>query len=214
MGSIILASLLALALGIAFCFLGIRTFLVFLPVWAFFAGFWLGARLSSFILEQGFLGTFNGILAGLVVGTIFAIIAYLKFPVGIALVAGAFAAAVANGILQALGLTTGVGVALAVLAAALLVVWALFRFEWDRILVMAITALGGASLLLLSPMLLLGRVSLAQLRESGSAIAPIISDSWWWLLAWLALAAAGLYFQWRTSHDYMFTTHDLVTGWS
>ena len=214
MGTLILASILALALGLAFCFLGIRTFLVFLPVWAFFAGLWLGALVTNFFLQQGFLGSSTGIIAGLLLGAIFAAIAYLKFPVGIALVTGAFAAAVANGLLQALGLTSGVAIALAVLAAGVLVVWALFRIQWDRILIMGITALGGASLLLLAPMLLLGRVTLAQLQASGSAIAPILGDSWWWLLAWLALAAAGLYVQWRTSHDFMFTTHDLVTGWS
>ena len=214
MGIVLLAAVLALALGIAFCFLGIRTLLVFLPVWAFFAGFWLGARLTSFTLEQGFLGTYNGVIAGLIVGVLFAVIAYLKFPFGIALVSGAFAAAVANGVLQALGFSTGIGIALAVMAIMVVVVWLLFRYEWDRILIMAITALGGASVLLLAPMLLMGRVTLSQLLQSGSAIAPIIGDSWLWLLAWLALAVAGLYVQWRTSHDFMFTTHDLVQGWS
>jgi hypothetical protein len=214
MGTIILASILALALGIAFCFLGVRTFLVFLPVWAFFAGFWLGALVTNFTLQQGFLGTYNGIVAGFILGTIFAIIAYFKFPLGIALVTGAFAAAVANGVLQVLGLTPGTAIALGVLVAAVVAVWAIFRFDWDRILIMAITALGGASLLLLSLLLLLGRVTLAQLQASGSAIAPIIADSVWWLVAWLALAALGFYVQWRTSHDFMFTSHDLVSGWS
>lgn len=214
MGTIIVASLLALALGIAFCFLGIRTFLVFLPVWAFFAGFWLGALVTNFMLRQGFLATSNGIIAGFILGTVFAIIAYFKFPLGIALVTGAFAAAVTNGILQVLGLTPGMAIALAVLAAVVVAVWAIFRYKWDRILIMAITALGGASLLLLAPLLLLGRVTLDQLLQSGSAIAPIIADAWWWLLPWLALAAAGFVVQWRTSHDYMFTTHDLVKGWS
>ncbi len=214
MATIILAAALALALGVAFCFLGIRTFLVFLPVWAFFAGFWLGARLTSFVLQQGFLETSAGMLAGIVVGALFAVVAYLRFPVGVALVSGAFAAAFANGILQALGLGTGVTIALAVVAAGVAVVWALYRIDWDRILIMAITAVGGASLLLLAPLLLLERVTLSQLQASGSAIAPILAVSWWWLPAWLALAATGLYVQWRTSHDFMFTTHDLVTGWS
>jgi len=214
MGIIFLAALLALVLGLAFCFLGIRTLLVFLPVWAFFAGFWLGARLTSFTLQQGFIGTYNGIIAGLLLGVIFAVVAYLKFPFGIALVSGAFGAAVANGILQALGFSTGIGIALAVVAVVVLIVWLLFRYEWDRILIMAITALGGASLLLLAPMLLLGRVMPDELLQSGSAIAPIIGDSWLWLLTWLALSAAGFFVQWRTSHDFMFTTHDLVQGWS
>ncbi|MFL7837365.1 MAG: hypothetical protein ACK2T4_09400 [Candidatus Promineifilaceae bacterium] len=214
MGIIFLAALLALVLGLAFCFLGIRTLLVFLPVWAFFAGFWLGARLTSFTLQQGFIGTYNGIIAGLLLGVIFAVVAYLKFPFGIALVSGAFGAAVANGILQALGFSTGIGIALAVVAVVVLIVWLLFRYEWDRILIMAITALGGASLLLLAPMLLLGRVTPDELLQSGSAIAPIIGDSWLWLLTWLALSAAGFFVQWRTSHDFMFTTHDLVQGWS
>ncbi len=214
MAVIILASLLALTLGIAFCFLGIRTFLVLLPVWAFFAGFWLGALVTNFSLRQGFLGTINGILAGFILGTIFAVIAYLKFPLGIALVSGAFAAAVTNGILQIIGLQPGMAISISVMAAAIIVVWALFRFEWDRMLIMAITALGGASLLLLAPMLLMERVTLSQLQASGSAIAPIIADSWWWLAAWLVLAAAGYAVQWRTSYDFMFTTHDLVSGWS
>lgn len=210
----ILAAVVALALGIAFCFLGIRVFLVFLPVLAFFGGFWFGALLTSNLLQQGFLATGSGIIVGLIVGVIFAAVAYFRFPFGIALVTGVFAAALANGILQALGLTPGFVIALAVLVVAALVVWTLFSIEWDRILIMAITAVGGASLLLVAPMLLLQRVTLAQLQASGSAIAPILADSWWWLLAWLVLAAAGLFVQWRTSHDYMFTTHDLVTGWS
>ena len=214
MGIVILAAILALALGIAFCFLGIRTLLVFLPVWAFFGGFWLGARLTSFTLQQGFIGSYNGIIAGLLLGVIFAVVAYLKFPFGIALVSAAFGAAVANGILQALGFNTGVWIALAVMAVVVLIVWLLFRYEWDRILIMGITALGGASLLLLGPMLLLGRVTLDQLLQSGSAIAPIIGDSWFWLLAWLALSVAGFIVQWRTSQDFMFSTHDLVGGWS
>lgn len=214
MGIVWIAALLALVLGIAFCFLGIRTFLVLLPVWAFFAGFWLGALVTNFSLQQGFLGTANGLIAGLILGVLFAVAAYMSFPLGIALVTGAFTAAVTNGILQALGLASGIAIALAVVAAAILAVWALFRFHWDRQLVMAVTALGGASLLLLAPLLLLGTVSLEQLRQTGSAIAPIIGSSWWWLVAWLALAGIGLVVQWRTSHDYMFTTHDLVGGWS
>jgi hypothetical protein len=211
--SLILGALLALLLGVGFCFLGVRVFLVFLPVWAFFAGFWLGALLTNFVLGLGFLGSGTGIVIGLIAGVLFAVLAYVSFPIGIALVTAAFAAAVANGLLQALGLTAGLPIALLVTAVALLAVWALHRYDWDRLLIMVITALGGASLLLLAPLLLLDRVSLAQLQASGSAIAPILGDSWGWLLAWLVLAAAGFAVQWRTSHDFMFDTHDLVTGW-
>lgn len=212
--SIILAVILALLLGIAFCFLGIRTFLVLLPVWAFFAGFWLGAVLTNYVLAQGFLGTATGIIAGLVVGGIFAALAYFKFPIGVALLTGVFAAAVANGILQALGVQSGALVAVAVLAVAALVVWILFRYEGDRIVIMVVTALGGASLLMLVPLLPLGRVTLEQLRNSGSIIAPVLNDSWLWILAWIVLAVAGFLVQWRTSRNYRFETHDLVTGWS
>ena len=41
--SILFISLFALILGLAFCFAGYRVFLVMLPIWGFFAGFWLGA---------------------------------------------------------------------------------------------------------------------------------------------------------------------------
>lgn len=214
MAIVIVAAIVAAILGIGFCFLGIRTFLVLLPLWGFVAGFWLGAQLVNYIQGGGFLMTSSSILVGLSLGVIFAFVTYSKFHIGVSLVTGVFAAAVANGILQALGLTSGWVIALAVLAVAGLAVWALFNFESDRILIMAVTAIGGASILLTAPLLLLGRVSIDQLRASGSAIAPILGDSWLWLLAWLALAAVGFFVQYRTSRTYMFTTDDLVSGWS
>lgn len=212
--TVIVAAVMAAILGIAFCFLGIRTFLVLLPIWGFVAGFWLGAQLVNYVLGTGFLTSSSSIIVGLIMGIIFAFASYSSFPIGVALVASVFSAAVVNGILQALGFTSGLFIALAVLASAAIAVWVLHRFEGDRILVMAVTAIGGASILLLAPLLLLERVTIDQLRASGSAIAPILSDSWFWLLAWLALAAVGFYVQFRTSRDFMFTTDDLVSGWS
>ena len=41
MSQIMIAALLAALLGAAFCFEGYRLLLVMLPVWGFFAGFWL-----------------------------------------------------------------------------------------------------------------------------------------------------------------------------
>ncbi len=212
--TVFVAAVMAVILGVAFCFLGIRTFLVLLPIWGFVAGFWLGAQLVNYMLGTGFLLSTSSIVAGLILGVIFAFASYSFFQVGVALVTSVFAAAVVNGILQALGITSGLVIALAVLAIAALAVWALLRFEGDRILVMAVTAIGGASILLLAPLLLLGRVTIDQLRASGSAIAPILGDSWLWLLAWLALAVVGFVVQYRTSRTYMFTTDDLVSGWS
>ena len=59
LASVVFAATLSALLGLAFCFLGYRIFLVLLPVWGFFAGFWLGVQTIALIL-----GTVAGALAG------------------------------------------------------------------------------------------------------------------------------------------------------
>jgi hypothetical protein len=43
--------LFALFLGLVFCFAGYRVFLVMLPIWGFFAGFWLALAGAGLIMQ-------------------------------------------------------------------------------------------------------------------------------------------------------------------
>jgi hypothetical protein len=55
-----------------------------------------------------------------------------------------------------------------------------------------ITALGGANALVLSVLLLLGRVALGALQRAGSSIQPVLQDSFFWGLVWIVVAVVGL----------------------
>lgn len=210
----IAAIIIGLMLGVAFTFYGLRVFLVLLPVWGFFSGFWLGAQAVTLWLGQGFLATASAIVAGLALGILFAILSYLIFELGVALVTAAFGVALGTGIMQALGLDTGILVAIISIAIAFLLVLLLHRFDLDRYLVIGITALGGASLLVAAGLLTFGQISLDQLQDAGNALGPILRHSWFWGLLWLGLAAAGIFVQIRAHGDYDFRKNDLVQGWS
>ena len=66
----LLLSVFAAILGIAFCFIGYRFFLVMLPIWGFFAGLYLGATGFSLLIGGGFLATVTGLVVGIVLGII------------------------------------------------------------------------------------------------------------------------------------------------
>ena len=213
MVSIVFAAMLAVLLGVAFCFVGYRIFLVMLPIWGFFAGFWLGAQGVSLILGSGFLATLTGWVVGFALGLVGAVLSYAFYMVGVALVAGGIGAVLGTGLMRVIGMWPSL---LGSLFGAVTAAVAIFLTLWYRVqkyVIIVLTAVVGADILLLSPLLLLGRVSLDELRQSGNPVQPILQDSWWWAMVWLVLAVAGVVIQVRASRDYEFTPDRYVEGW-
>jgi len=209
---IIFISLIVFLLGLAMMIYGYRIFLVLLPVFGFFAGFWLGADITSLVLGIGFLGTIAGWVAGFVLGLIFAFFSYMffKFAIGVqamiityGIITGLFGAFLESGILSA-----SIGVAL-----ALVVLFLTFAFNLQKIVVIVITSIVGSNAILLSGLLLFGRVTLQSLQASGTSIIPIVRDSWLWLLVWLVLAGAGVWGQVRANRTYEFLPETYMEGW-
>jgi hypothetical protein len=213
MVSVLFVALFALIVGLAFCFAGYRVFLVMLPIWGFFAGFWLGAEATTLLFGTGFLATTTSWVIGFVVGLFGAVLSYLFYMLGVGLVAAAFGWAMGVGFMVALGfdpgfLTTVVGIIAAVLMAAIVVL-----LNVQKYVIIAITAIGGANAIVLAGLLLFGRVSLEALQGAGNAIAPILQDSWFWLVIWLVLAAVGLVVQIMTNRTYVFEREQYQQGW-
>ena len=199
--------------GLAFCFYGYRIFLVLLPIWGFFAGFWLGATVISIIFGGGFLGTVTGIVVGFITGIIFAVLSYLFYIVGVAIIAGAIGGVLGSGIMGALGfdpgfLTTIVTIASAVLVAILALIWNLQRY-----VISVIFAVIGAAAVVLSVLLLFGQTSLDLIRAGNNLIEPILQASWLAVLAWLILAVAGFVYQLLRDRDFDFTKDRYVEAW-
>jgi len=88
-----------------------------------------------------------------------------------------------------------------------------FIFNLQRYVVIALPSILGANTLLLSLLVLFRRISLQDLASTGSAILPIIQESWLWLLLILVIAGAGIWRQIRVNHTYTFKREYYVKGW-
>lgn len=211
--SVILAALFALLLGLAFCFAGYRLFLVMFPIWGFFAGFWLGAEFTTLLLGTGFLVTTSSWVIGFVAGLFGALLSYLFYTIGVGLVAAGFGVALGSGFMAALGFQWGLLSVIVSLVAAIVMVLLTLGLNLQKFVIIAITPIGGANALILSALLLLGRLSLESLRLAGGSIGPILQDSWFWLIVWLVLAIAGVVVQIRANRSYEFNREQYIQGW-
>lgn len=72
-----LVAAFAIALGLVLCCAGYRLFGIVLPIFAFFAGFWLAGAAMATIFGQGFLGSLLSIAAGVVLGAVFAVVSFM-----------------------------------------------------------------------------------------------------------------------------------------
>jgi hypothetical protein len=189
----LVVGLVALVVGVAFCFVGFRLFLVLLPIWAGLAGFVAGGQVVGLALGTGFLADTIGIVVGLLVGLAFAVVSYIAY--GAAIVAlGLFVGyGIGSGVVA--GLTDGfdllaaaVGLILGVTLA--FVTLALNVPKWA---VVAMTAFGGAGLAVAGAFLVAGRIAIADL-EAG-VVGSLMEESPVLLLVVLGLAFAGIWVQ-------------------
>jgi hypothetical protein len=196
----VFVSLLLILMGLAMCFAGYRVFVILLPIWGFFAGFQFGATIFTNIFGEGFLRTVISWVIGLLVAIFAAVLAYLFYAVAVVLLAGFVGYQLGVGIMTWIGFKPGflpflVGLVFALGIAAL----AIF-LRLPKLLVIVLTALGGAGTILAGFFLALGRISLDSLQFS--EIGAILRDNWLWGLLFLAIAALGFYFQWRTTQTF------------
>jgi len=197
----VLVSLLLILVGLAMTFAGYRFFVILLPIWGFFAGFQFGATLFTNLVGEGFLRTVLSWVVGLLVAIFAAVLAYLFYAVAVVLLAGFVGYQLGVGLMTGIGVKEGflmflVGLIFALGLAAL----AIF-LRLPKLLILVLSALAGAGTLLAGIFLALGRLSLDNLRYG--EVGALLRDSWFWGLLYLAIAALGFYFQWRTTQSYV-----------
>ena len=210
---VLFLAMFSLVIGLILCFWGYRTFLVMLPIFGFFAGFWLGAEAVALIFGTGFLVTITGWVVGFFLGLVVAVLSYLFYFVGVALVALAAGAALGAGVMGAFGFDSALLVLMVEIVSAVVVAGLTLVFNLQKYVIIAITALGGANAIVLSPLLLFDRVSLASVSGAGSAVKPVLQDSWLWLVVWLIIAVGSIVYQIRSNRSYAFNRDIYVEGW-
>jgi hypothetical protein len=209
----LLLAFIAAAIGAGFCFVGYRLFLVMLPIWGFFAGFWIGAQATSLLLGTGFLATTTGLVVGFVIGIMGAVLAYLFYMVGVLIIAAAFGGAVGSGLMAALGFDPGFLNAIVTIVSAIVAAGLTLLLNLQKYVIIVFTAIVGAGLVVLSGMLVFGQVTLTELQAGANFLEPIFQGSWFWGLVWLALVAAGVVIQIRANQTYEFKKEMYVEGW-
>lgn len=195
----------AVAVGLALCFNGYRWFFILLPIWGFFAGFAFGAQTMTAIFGTSFLADIIGWGVGFFVGIVFAVLSYLFWTIGVAIMGGSLGWTLTTGAFALLGLGQGFVVSCVALIVGILFGLFFLRGGVQKAIIVGLTALLGAAALTIAAMLLFGVVSVEQLGGQGP-ITQVLQQNWWWILIWVVLAALGFAAQWGMNRSYMLKT--------
>jgi hypothetical protein len=203
--------MVALLLGLAALFAGYRLFLLLLPVWGFFAGFFIGASALTLLLGDGFLATLTGWVVGFILGLIFAILSYLFYIVGVAIVSGSIGYALGAGLIYAIFPEASLIAFIVGIVAAILVAGLTLVLNLQKWVIIGITALGGSTAIFTGALILFGKISLTDLGTN--PVQPVIQDSIFWFVAWLLLAGIGFASQAVTTRGYMLEPPESGRSW-
>ena len=161
----LILGLVAIAAGALFCFAGYLAFRLIIPLWGFFAGFAFGAGLISSITGDGFLRTLLGWAVGLGCALVFALLAYLFYEVAVVVAMGSIGFALGTSIMVALHVSWTWLVVLVGVAVGVLLALGAIVAELPMVLLIVLSALGGASAITMGVMLLVGTTDSADFTK-------------------------------------------------
>lgn len=190
-------------LGLVICFFGLRFWFYLLPVFGFIVGFFLGSRALQEWFGQGFLATTTSWIVGIVLGIVFALLSWFIWYAGAIIQAGAVGALLFSGILHAIFSNPwGIVAFIVALIGALIFAIGALVLKLPIYIVIVNSALGGAALAVAGLLTMLGTITTVELAN-GAAVA-VVDESrfqgagWLWVLLWIVLAIAGIFFQLRS----------------
>ena len=131
--------------GLALTFAGYKLFRILLPIWGFFFGLWLGAQSIQVLFNEGFLTTITSWVVGLIVGVIFAVLAFPFYLFAVAIIASSLGYFAAIVLLLWLGMQWGflvwlIGIVVAIAFAAVTLIFNLQK--WVIIIATAVLGSG------------------------------------------------------------------------
>ena len=133
--------------GLALTFAGYKLFRILLPIWGFFFGLLLGAQSIQVLFNEGFLTTITSWVVGLIVGVIFAVLAFPFYLFAVAIIASSLGYFAAIGLLLWLGMQWGFLVWLIGIVVAIAFVAVTLIFNLQKWVIIIATAVLGAGLI-------------------------------------------------------------------
>ena len=194
----ILVGLLAIVIGAAWAFYGLKLFTILLPIWAFFFGLVTGAQWAADVFGQGFFSSVLSWGIGLVFGLVLAAISYFWYYAAIVIVGGALGYTLGAGVLAAIGFGDFISFAGGLVVAAVLAFLTII-LAVPAYLVIIFSAIGGGVAAVNGLLILLGRIKLEDISSGlgeGLLKDPLIA-----VVGTIVIAAAGIMYQMRDLSD-------------
>ncbi len=191
----ILIGLLAIGIGLAWAFYGLKLFTILLPIWAFFFGLLTGAQWGQEIFGQHFFATVLSWGIGLVFGLVLAAISYFWYYAAIVILGGAVGYALGVGFFEFLGLGTGVIVVIIGLIVGALFAIATLMLGVPVLLVMVFSAFSGAAAVVNGVLILFGQIKLETLNDG--IFGTLLHQGVVGTVAFILIGAAALIYQMR-----------------
>src|SRR5829696_6295184 len=179
-----LVGIILALIGLAVCFLGLRFWFILLPVFGAVTGFFVGARVMQDIFGTGFLATTTSWIVGII----------MVDAVGASLFSGVLHALFTNPWGWVLFIVALIGAIIFAVGALIL--------NLPIYIIIVNSALAGAALAVAGLLTIFGTIEVTELAN-GAALAVVNETklgnaSWLWVVAWIVLAAVGIFYQLRT----------------
>jgi Domain of unknown function (DUF4203) len=187
----VIVGIVAILVGALFCFRGWLAMRFVIPIWGAFAGFVFGAGVIQGWTGDGFLSTTLSWVVGIVVGLVFGVLAYLYYEVSVIVAMAFIGFAIGVGIMSAFGVTWSWVLVIVGIAVGLVLAWFSIISDLPTGLLMALTALGGASAITGGVMLLVDRVNVDDFAN-GVTTKDLLKDNPWWYVLYIGLVIAGV----------------------
>jgi hypothetical protein len=189
----IVLGILGVVFGLALTFMGLQVFFISLPILGFITGFFVGTIGVTELFGDGFLSTATGIIAGIAIGIVFALLSYLWWYAGALIAAGALGALGGSGLAELFGIDSDWVVFTFSAVGAVVFFVAALLLNLPTYIVIVSTAFAGATTLIAGALLIFNQIDNEELGR-GTATA-IIGDSFWWTLVWIVVGSLGLIVQ-------------------
>lgn len=192
-GTILLTALVLIVIGAALLVAGYRLFRLLAPIWGFLVGFNLATAVMRGVLHTQPLATATGWIVAVVLGLIFAALAYGYYYLSVVILGASVGYTLGQTAVATLFAQAGVSTLIAGLIGAAALAVLVIALNLPKALIVVLTALGGASAAVAGVMLAFGWVSLDTLQSSltASGAAAAFAPGWVTLVT-LGLAVVGV----------------------
>jgi hypothetical protein len=191
----IIVGLLAIAVGAGWATYGLKFFTIMLPIWAFFFGLLMGVQWGQDIFGQGFFGTITSWVIGGVFAIALALLSYFWYYAAVSIAVGAIGYALGVGLMDFLNIDASIlGIIVGLIVGGIFLVAALAT-GFPAILIVIVSAIGGAATVVNGVLLIIGRIHLEDL--SSGLVGGILTDTFIGIVAWIVLAALAFAYQLR-----------------